>query len=189
MKKYIKLFWLVMFYGIANHLPDSYSRPFGKASNWLRIFCCRHIFKYVGPKVSNINRNIYFGKGQDICIGDYSSIGSGAILPNNIVIGKYVMMGPNLIALKWDHRFERTDIPMCFQGAYDKSNTPPNQTVVIGDDVWIGYNVIINKKCHIGNGCILAAGANITKDVPDWAIVGGNPAKVIRMRKELSNDN
>ena len=178
-----KKFWLVLFYGFANHLPDSYSKPFGKIANRIRICCCRHIFKYVGPKVSNINRKIYFGNGQNVCIGDYSSIGAGAILPNNIVIGKYVMMGPGLIALKWDHRFDRTDIPMCFQGAVDYNVTPPLRTVVIGDDVWIGYNVIINKKCHIGNGAILAAGANITKDVPDWAIVGGNPAKVIRMRK------
>lgn len=55
--------------------------------------------------------------------------------------------------------------------------------IVIGDDVWIGRRAIINKKCQIGNGVIIAAGANVTKDVEDYAIVGGNPAKLIRMRK------
>lgn len=55
--------------------------------------------------------------------------------------------------------------------------------IVIGDDVWIGANVIISKRRHIGTGSILAAGAVVTHDVPDYAIVGGNPANVIRMRK------
>ena len=53
----------------------------------------------------------------------------------------------------------------------------------MGDDVWIGANVIISKRRHIGTGSILAAGAVVTHDVPDYAIVGGNPANVIRMRK------
>ena len=47
----------------------------------------------------------------------------------------------------------------------------------------IGANVIISKRRHIGTGSILAAGAVVTYDVPDYAIVGGNPANVIRMRK------
>lgn len=179
----MKKIWLVFFYGFANYLPDSYSKPFGRLANRIRIICCRHIFKFVGANVSNINRNIYFGNGSNVSIGDYSSIGAGAVLPNNIVIGKYVMMGPNVTCLRWDHNFDRTDIPMCFQGHVDIKDTSSLRTIIIGDDVWIGVNVIINKKCHIGNGAILAAGANITKDVPDWAIVGGNPAKIIRMRK------
>ena len=177
----LKNFWLVLFYGFANYLPDSYSKPFGRISNRIRIICCRHIFKECGSKVSNINRNIYFGRGSNVCIGDYSSIGKKAVLPNDIIIGKYVMMGPNVTCLRWDHNFERTDIPMCFQGqAKRPESTPP---IKIGDDVWIGTDVIINKKCQIGNGTILAAGANVSKDVPDYAIVGGNPAKIIRMRK------
>lgn len=176
-------FWLVLFYGFANHLPDSYSKPFGRISNRIRIVCCRHIFKECGKKVSNINKNIYFGNGGNVCIGDYSSIGKNAILTNNIVIGKYVMMGPDVRCLRWDHHFERTDTPMCFQGSIKEDELKTLPTIVIGDDVWIGLNVIINKKCHIGNGAILAAGANITKDVPDYAIVGGNPARIIRMRK------
>lgn len=58
-----------------------------------------------------------------------------------------------------------------------------DSNIVIGDDVWIGANVIISKRRHIGTGSILAAGAVVTHDVPDYAIVGGNPANVIRMRK------
>ena len=55
--------------------------------------------------------------------------------------------------------------------------------VVIGNDVWIGDRVIILPGVHVGDGSILAAGAVVTKDVPPYAIVGGVPAKLIRMRK------
>ncbi|MFA6012030.1 MAG: CatB-related O-acetyltransferase [Desulfobacteraceae bacterium] len=55
--------------------------------------------------------------------------------------------------------------------------------LVIGHDVWLGANTIICPGCHrIGNGAVAGAGSVITKDVPDYAIVGGNPAKIIKMR-------
>ena len=73
-----------------------------------------------------------------------------------------------------------TSTPMCFQGHVEKTK---DSNIIIGDDVWIGANVIISKRRHIGTGSILAAGAVVTYDVPDYAIVGGNPANVIRMRK------
>ena len=175
--------YLVLFYGVANYLPNSYSKPFGKIANRIRIFLCRHIFEECG-KVTTINRKCYFGNGSNVRIGDYSGIGECCVIPNNITIGKYVMMGPEVLCLSWDHCFERTDIPMCMQGSVFEQNVPSQiKPIVIGNDVWIGRRAIINKKCHIGNGAIIAAGANVTKDVVDYAIVGGNPAKVIRMRK------
>jgi len=53
----------------------------------------------------------------------------------------------------------------------------------IGNDVWVGYNVIITNKCKkIGNGAVIGAGSIVTKDVPAYSIVAGNPAKVIKYR-------
>lgn len=52
--------------------------------------------------------------------------------------------------------------------------------VYIGDKVWIGFNVIILKGVDIGEGAVVAAGSVVTKNVPEWTLVGGNPAKVIR---------
>lgn len=52
----------------------------------------------------------------------------------------------------------------------------------IGNDVWIGHGVIVNAGIKIGHGAVLAAGSVVTKDVPDYAIIGGNPGKIIRYR-------
>ncbi len=56
--------------------------------------------------------------------------------------------------------------------------------IVVDDDVWIGYGAIIMSGVHIGQGAVIAAGAVVTKHVPPYAIVGGNPAKVIKFRFE-----
>lgn len=87
------------------------------------------------------------------------------------------MMGPDVMIFHGDHEMSRRDIPMRLQG--DSVSKP----VVIGDDVWIGARSIILKGVHIGKGAVIAAGAVVTKDVPEYAIVGGVPAKVIKYRE------
>ena len=72
-------FWLALFYGFANKLPDSYALIGGGISNRFRIWVCRHIFKKCG-KITSINRNVYFGNGKDIEIGDFSGIGANCVL-------------------------------------------------------------------------------------------------------------
>jgi hypothetical protein len=68
-------------------------------------------------------------------------------------------------------------------GLVKEENLPPPTRLQIGNDVWIANSVLIMPGCaRIGDGAILAAGAVVTRDVPDFAIVGGNPAKVIRYR-------
>ena len=57
-----------------------------------------------------------------------------------------------------------------------------NQKVIIKNDVWIGANSVIMPNITIGNGAIIGAGAVVTKDVPDYAIVAGVPAKIIKYR-------
>lgn len=64
---------------------------------------------------------------------------------------------------------------MCKQGGNFKS-------VTIGNDVWIGMNTLILPGVHIGNGVIIGAGAVVTKDIPDYVVVGGVPAKIIKNR-------
>ena len=87
-------------------------------------------------------------------------------------------MGPNVTVLTRNHAFSRTDIPMNQQGM---SEVRP---VTISDDVWIGANVIILPGVCVGRGAIIGAGAVVTKNVPEYAIVAGNPAKIVKYRKQ-----
>ena len=91
-------------------------------------------------------------------------------------IGDKVMMGPDVVILTHTHNIDRTDIPMGDQGSRVAK-------VTIGNDVWIGMRSIIMPGATIGNGAVIGAGAVVTKDVPDYAIIGGVPAKVIKFRK------
>ena len=95
---------------------------------------------------------------------------------NDTIIGDDVMFGPEVTILSGGHNFERTDIPMREQG-----NTP-RRPVVIGNDVWIGTRVTILPGIRIGSHAIIAAGAVVTKDVPEYAIVAGNPAVIKKFR-------
>ncbi|MBR4197321.1 MAG: hypothetical protein IKQ94_00950 [Bacteroidales bacterium] len=88
------------------------------------------------------------------------------------------MMGEDVVIIGGGHCFERTDIPMGEQPSKEKTS------LFIDDDVWIGSRAIILPGCsRIGRGAIIGAGAVVTKDVPDYAIVGGNPAKILKYRR------
>ena len=94
-KKLRNYFFLFLYYSFATWLPSSYNPVLGRISNYIRIICCRRIFKFCG-KVSTIDRMAYFGTGENIIIGDYSGIGANCVIPNNTVIGKYVLMAPEV---------------------------------------------------------------------------------------------
>ncbi len=171
-----KLF-LVLYYGLAYHLPNSYVPVVGKFSNALRVLCCHHIFRKCG-KIVTINRHAYFGNGRDVEIGDNSGLGANNHLPNNIIIGDDVMMAPDILIFKENHRYADLDKPIGKQGM---APAPP---VVLGNDLWIGQRVIITPGRHIADGTVVAAGAVVTKDLPPFSVIGGNPARVIKSRKD-----
>jgi len=88
-----------------------------------------------------------------------------------VTIGDYVMIGPNTLITTVGH-------PLSPKAR--RAHKAQAQPVVIGDDVWIGGNVVILPGVSIGNNVVIAAGAVVTKDIPDNVVVGGVPAKVIR---------
>lgn len=121
-------------------------------------------------------------------IGAFCSIGKGAVVVNNhpleyITTHPMMYAGYELSGMEVDY-YEYKDLPWYFEGVYPKNKMtkPLNRRITIGNDVWLGRNVIITNSANIGNGVIAAAGAVITKDVPDYAIVAGVPARIIRYR-------
>jgi maltose O-acetyltransferase len=141
----------------------------------LRIWTARPLFKACGQDV-NVEHGADFGGGSHVEIGNRSGIGIHCTVPDNIRIGNDVMMGPMVTIIGRHHRHEKTDTPMMDQGF------TVSRPVEIGNDVWIGAASIIMPGIKIGNGAIIGAGAIVTRDVPDYAIVAGNPARLIRSR-------
>ena len=170
-----QVFCLVVYYGFLTYLPD-HKEFGGKLWLRLRLFCCRRIFKKCGKNV-NIKRRSNFGSGRNLEIGDNSNLGPNCCVPGNTIIGKNVMMGPNVYILQRNHAFDRTDIPMVEQGY------TANKQTVIGDDVWIGRDVLMTPGRTIKQGTIVAGGTVLCKDFDEYSIVGGNPSRLIRKRK------
>lgn len=170
MKKIICRF---LYYHFAIYLPIS-SRWHGIGKK-IRYLLCRNIFEYCGKGV-NIERGARFGRGEHIRIGEGSGLGINCCIPDGSIIGRYVMMGPGCHVHARNHRFDRTDIPMVKQGYL------PPKSVIIDDDVWIGRNVTIMIGRHISRGSIIGSCCVLTKDFPEYSIVGGNPGRLIRSR-------
>lgn len=176
------MFFQMLYYGAAKHFPKSTVPILGKISLGFRRWCCKHMFAACGKKL-NVEQGAGFGSGKDIRVGSFVGIGKNFIMHNRVLtIEDYLMMGEDVMFLGGGHRFERVDIPMGLQGSKEK--TP----LYIAGDVWIGSRSIILPSCkRIGHGSIIGAGSVVTRDVPDYAVVGGNPAKIIKIRKNTED--
>ena len=174
-----KVLCLLLYYSFARYLPLSTNILFGKISKGIRYFLCRRIFKKCGKNV-NVERGATFESGLELCIGDNSGIGVNCHVPSNTIIGNNVMMGPECYFLARNHEFQRSDIPIIEQGFQAKKQT------IIGNDVWIGRNVLATPGRVIADHSIVAAGCVLTKDYPPHSVIGGNPSKLLKTR-ESSN--
>ena len=137
----------------------------------------RELFAHAGENVS-IGTNFNCDYGLHISVGKNFLTNYNVTILDiaTVTIGDYVMIGPNTLISTVGH-------PLSPMGR--RKHLGIAKPVTIGDDVWIGGNVTILPGVTIGNNVIIAAGAVVTKDVPDNCIVGGVPAKPI---KQLKND-
>ncbi len=109
----------------------------------------------------------------DLIIGSHSRIGVGNTVIGPVWIGDYVQIGQHVLISGLNHRYENTDITIAEQGI---EVTP----VKINNNVWIGANAVILPGITIGEHCVVGAGSVVTKDVPPFSVVVGNPAKVVK---------
>jgi maltose O-acetyltransferase len=168
-----RIFYYLYVY-FATFLPNSDSRVIGKPCRKIRGFLFNRITDSNGINV-NIQRKSFFS--ANVKLGNNSGIGYRCYIQGPTLIGNNVMMAPEVLIYTINHETSNIEIPMCQQGI-----TSP-KTVQIEDDVWIGTRAIILPGVTIGNGSIIAAGAVVTKDVPPYTVVGGNPAKILRDRR------
>lgn len=109
----------------------------------------------------------------DVIIGDHTRIGLHNTIIGPVDIGNHVNLAQGITVTALNHNFSDTNKRIDEQGV----STNP---VTIEDDVWVGANAVILPGVTIGEHCVVAAGAIVTKDVPPHSLVAGVPAKVIK---------
>lgn len=136
----------------------------------------------------NKTQILAFVKLMNVKVGNYTRIGYNCNIANS-EIGKFSDIARNCNIGLGQHptnylstrKFFYSKDKLCTKW-YNKIDFEESKLVVIGNDVWIGLNSIIKDGITIGDGAIIASGSIVTKDVPPYAIVGGNPAKIIKYR-------
>lgn len=147
---------------------------------------------YIGKEVHFANGvNIKFGKNVSVrpyCdlfasevfeMGDNCDIGTRNRIAGNVIIGDNVLFGPDNFICSYTHTFENPDMPIMNQKEVP-INKNGHDKLKIGDGSWIGTHVAIIGDVHIGKHCVIGANSVVTKDVPDFCVVAGIPAKVIK---------
>lgn len=105
-----------------------------------------------------------------------------------LIVGNYSALSEtSIVMLGGEHAVDRVTtyphrIVWRMEGAGKDGIPVPTGDTVIGSDVWLTQRTFVRSGVHIGDGAVIAAGAVVTKDVPPYAVVGGNPAKVLRFR-------
>jgi acetyltransferase-like isoleucine patch superfamily enzyme len=109
----------------------------------------------------------------DVVIGNKTIIGIGCTLIGPIIIGDDVMLAQNIVVSALNHGYQDVSIPPSMQKVVCKP-------IEISNNVWIGANCVITAGIKIGRHSVIGAGSVVTKDIPDYSVAVGNPAKVVK---------
>lgn len=156
-----------------------------KVTNFIHAFrlaLIRAWFKFARPQVrfprrAILGKNVFFGKGRRIEIGENFFCGRNCHFSCHARIGNDVLVASSVSMVGGDHEIDFISTTI------NRSGRSEMKEIVVSDNVWIGHGAIILHGVTIASGAVVAAGALVTKDVPENAIVGGNPARLIRYRK------
>lgn len=143
----------------------------------------------------NLGRGVFVGKDSEISPGGHISIGAGSsiqvrsILLGNISMGGGCVCAPNLYVSSGEHHFkDYPELPIKIQDAIAReiAKDSDDGLVTIGDDCWLGINVVIMRGVTIGKGCVIGANSVVTHDILPYSVAVGSPAKVIKKRLEFN---
>lgn len=155
---------------------------------YLRKICVKYLNKFEGGPFFSVTLRKILERYHGVIVGDYSygeCLKPGA-WPAGVVVGRFVSVGEGVKVYLRNHPVERISMHPFFYNhklGFVEHDTIDTGRLKIGHDAWLGSSAIILPGCcRIGNGAVIGAGAVVTKNVPDFAIVGGNPAQIIRYR-------
>jgi maltose O-acetyltransferase len=168
-----RLACLFFYYAVAQYLPGL-EFPLGGRWRAVRATCVEGFIRSAGKGI-DVEPRVYLADGRHVSIGDNCEVNAGTQI-FGAHIGNDVMLGPEVIILCRNHEFRNSGVPMRLQGASEPD--PP----VIEDGAWLGARVIVLPGRRIGKGAVVGAGAVVSRDVEPYAIVAGNPARVIGSR-------
>ncbi|WP_418460296.1 acyltransferase [Bacteroides sp.] len=117
----------------------------------------------------------------DVIIGDYTRIGLRCTIIGPVQIGNHVILAQNVAISGLNHRYEDPTLPIHQQGV-------TTALIQIGDDSWVGANSVITAGIKIGKHVVVGAGSVVTKDIPDYSIAVGNPARIIKKYDSTINE-
>lgn len=143
-----------------------------------------------------LRRGVWLGDDCEIgvtgvvSIGAHTSLQNRSIVLGDVTIGAGCACGANLyISSSWHHFEDTPEYPIRWQDVRASSAAASerrSRAVVVGDDCWIGINVVIAPGVNIGRGCVIGANSVVTRDLPPYSVAAGAPAKVLRKRLNFS---
>ncbi len=164
-------FFYLLYNVCGKYLPRTYM-PYSLGSQHIRYFLVKNFINKCGKNVK-IQTNVILSPAIEI--GDNVDINENTRIRANVTIGNDVLVAPGVTLVATNHSFESIEQPIREQGEVTGK-------IVIEDDVWLGTNVIVLPNVIVKRGAIVGAGSVVTKDVDNFSIVAGNPAKLIRKR-------
>ncbi|WP_370591676.1 acyltransferase [Quadrisphaera oryzae] len=164
-----------LYYGLLQHLPSSFAPIVGRHCSRARAWAVSCMAAKAGGDL-DISRKVDIGLARNLSIGRGSGLGIGVELHGPVVIGTDTMISPGVLIHTRNHAMTDVRQPMKYQGY---GSVRP---VTIGNDVWVGARAILLPGVSIGSGAVIGAGAVVSKDVPNYAVAVGNPARVVRSR-------
>lgn len=168
MRKIKRTFFGFLLATIGNIVPSNLP-SMTKLGDKFRYLCAKNIVSEIGP-TAHIKRGANIGKG--VVLKDGAVIGFNCSISSGTTIEGNNMMGPNCITYTSNHKFDNKKL--------DWAGMTETQPVLIKAHSWLGSRCIILPGVTIGKYSIIGAGSVVTKDVPDYHLAAGNPARIIK---------
>ncbi len=183
----------------ANNMLSRHYALLGARWLWLRLrwrgrlqtdgicFFCSNVTLEIGPRATlRVGRWSWIGDGTKIRVHEGEvSIGAKTVMGQectisayqHVSIGRECIVADRVMLIDFDHGVVEVERPIRLQGIYKRD-------VRVGSNVWIGYGACVLRGVTVGHNSVVGTNAVVTKDVPENAVVGGVPARTIRMREE-----